>query len=137
MRIVLGVVRGGHLDPGELFGSGAEFIHVALGCQGIHVHRHQTVGPFVGRVRYIGDGDPLLRAAAAFGARPAGERDQRNLAFAFSDCLCGMRGVDQIGTAANVGRVEVTDLQTHVVDHVERSEAGSITGAEVGVDVLQ
>ena len=38
VRIVLGVVRGGHLDPGELLARGPVLVHVAHGAHRVLVH---------------------------------------------------------------------------------------------------
>ena len=53
-RVVLGVMRGGDFDPGELLGGGAVFVHVALGRHGVLVERDRVVRQFKGHVRRVG-----------------------------------------------------------------------------------
>jgi len=45
--------------------------------------------------------------------------------------------VDEVGGAAGLGGIQVTDvLQAHVVDHGEAAEARRVAGAEIAVDVV-
>src|SRR3546814_4026189 len=41
MLVVLRVVRGGDLDPGELLAGRAELVHVAHGAHGVHVRSEE------------------------------------------------------------------------------------------------
>jgi hypothetical protein len=74
---------------------------------------------------------------AAFGTRPPGERDQRDVAMAGGDRLRRMRHMDEVRGAAGLGRVDMAHAQAEVVDHAQHAEAGCIAGAEVAVDVLE
>ena len=98
VRVVLGVMRGGDLDPGELLAGRAELVHVAHGAHGVHVGGGRPVGKLelqVGLVRIAG----ARRGAGghALAARPAGERDQRDVALAGGDRLAprGRRARDR------------------------------------------
>ena len=138
MRIVLRVMRGRDLDPGELLGGRSELVHVPHRAVGVHVHDGRTVRELE---RIVG----RRRAAAAarhgagrhaLGARAAGQGDQRHLALARGDRLGGVTDMKHVGRAAGVGRIDVTDLEAHVLDHRHRPETGRIAGAEVAVDVV-
>ena len=72
----------------------------------------------------------------ALGARPAGQRDQRHVALARGDGLGGVADVHHVGRAAGLGRVDVAELEPHVVGHRQRAQAGRVAGAEVAVDVV-
>ena len=75
--------------------------------------------------------------AMPFAARPAGQRDQCDIAAAGGDRLQRMADSDLIRRAADVGGVHVAALQAHVVDHRHRAEAARrIAGAVIAVDVV-
>ena len=42
--------------------------------------------------------------------------------------------MDQIGTAAGLGGIDVADLEAEVIDHRPKA-AGGVAGAEIAVDV--
>ncbi len=119
---------GRDLDPGELFAGGAVVVHMA--------HGTHAVG--------IMGGGPISRLEIGFraggarrhhpGARLAGERHQRDRAFAGRDRLGSVAEMDQIGTTAGLGGIDVTDLQSEVIDHRPKA-AGGVAGAEIAVDI--
>ena len=51
VRVVLRMVRGGHLDPCELLAGGAVLVHVPHRAHRVHVDRRGAVGDLEGRVR--------------------------------------------------------------------------------------
>ena len=57
MRVVLGVMRGCDLDPGQLFGRRAEFVHVAHRHHGVHVGDRRKIRLLELRVRHAGRND--------------------------------------------------------------------------------
>ena len=125
VRIVLGVMGGGDLDPGELLAGGAELVHVAHGAHGIHVRRGRRIGELELQIRLVRiAGARRGTGRHAFAARPAGERDQRDVAAAGGDCLGGVPDVHEIGRAAGVGGVDVAQLEVHVVDHRQAPRPG-------------
>src|SRR5205823_6055227 len=69
------------------------------------------------------------------GARPAGKRDQCDLAFPGRDRGRRVPDMGDVGGAAHLRRVQVAAAEPQVLRHRERPEAGGVTGAEVGVDV--
>jgi len=71
----------------------------------------------------------------ALGARPPRQRDQRDVALAGDDRLGGVGDVDHIGRAAALRRVDVADLEPHVVGHREATEPRRVARAEVAVHV--
>jgi hypothetical protein len=78
-----------------------------------------------------------LRPGAPFGVGPAGERDQRDVAFSRGDRFRGVRDVHEIRGAAHVGRVDVAELlQVHVVRHAPDVRARRVAGTEIAVDVV-
>ncbi len=129
VRVVLRVMRGRDLDPGQLLAGGAVVVHVAHGAHAVDVVGGGAVGGLE-----IGLGAVPPRGGIAAGARLAGQRDQRDRALAGGDRLGGMAEMDQIGTAAGIGGIEVAHLQAEVIDHRQRP-AGRVAGAEIAVDV--
>ena len=47
-----------------------------------------------------------------------------------------MRNMRNIGTATDIGTVQVPELEVHVVGHGQWPEAGSVAGAEIAVDII-
>jgi hypothetical protein len=132
-------MRGGRdLDPGQLLRRRAVFIHVPAGDVRVGGHdgaRHRDLERIVRDVRCPGPRHSAGRHP--FGARPAGERDQRDVAAAFLDGLRGVADMHDVGAAAHVGGIDVAELgQAHVVGLVDRPEARGGTGAEEAVDVV-
>ena len=119
VRVVLRVMRGRDLDPGELLAGGAVLVHVAHGAHAVDVVR----GRAVGRLE-IGLGAGRARRHRA-GARLAGQRDQRDRALAGGDRLGGMAEMDQIGAAAGLGGIDMADLEAEVVDHRPQRRPGA------------
>ena len=103
-------------------------MHVAHGAHAVNVVRGGAVS---GLEIDLGAGGARRHDA---GARLAGQRDQRNRAFAGRDRLRGMAEMDQIGAAAGVGGIEMTDLQAQIIDHRHRPARG-VAGAEIAVDI--
>ena len=68
------------------------------------------------------------------GARLAGERNQRDRAFARGDRFGRVAEMDQIGTAAGFGGIHVADFEAEVIDHRPEA-AGGVAGAEIAVDI--
>ncbi|MDT4788875.1 hypothetical protein FQZ97_212620 [compost metagenome] len=137
VRVIARVVRGGHLDPGQLLGRGAVLVHMAHGHHGVRVDGQRVVGGLEGQVGQVGAPVAGLGAAGAFGARTARQRDQRDVALAHGDCLRGMRHMRQVRGAAGFRGVDVADLQAEVVDHVQHAQARRVARAEIAVDVRQ
>ena len=64
------------------------------------------------RLRLIGIERAHGRAGRlAFAAWPAGERHQRDVAFAGGDRLRRMRDMDEVGAAPDIGRVDVPNFK--------------------------
>ena len=128
MRIVLRVMRGRDLDPGQLLAGGAVVVHMAHRAHAIGIMR----GGAVSRLKVLLGSRRARRHYA--GARLAGQRDQRDRAFSGGDGFGCMAEVDQIGTAAGFGGVDMPHLQPEIVDH-RPGAARRIAGAEIAVDV--
>ena len=111
VRIVLRVMGGRDLDPGQLLAGGAVVVHVAHGTHAVGVVGGGAIG---GLEIGLGAGGPRRHRA---GARLARQGDQRDRAFAGGDGFGGVAEMDQIGTAAGLGGVHVADLQAEVIDH--------------------
>ena len=128
MRIVLRVMRGRDLDPGQLLAGGAVVVHMAHRAHAIGVMR----GSAVSRLKI------LLGAGGARrhrrGARLAGQRDQRDRAFAGGDGFGRMADMDDVGTAAGFGGVDMPHLQPEIIHH-RPGAARRIAGAEIAVDI--
>ena len=129
MRIVLRVMRGRDLDPGELLAGGAVVVHMAHGTHAIGIVRGRPVGRLE-----IGLGAGRARRHRP-GARLARQRDQRDRAFARRDRLGGMAEMDQIGAAAGLGGIDVADFQAEIIDHRPGAARG-VAGAEIAVDIV-
>src|SRR5262249_54345667 len=70
------------------------------------------------------------------GARFASERDQRNRAFAGGDGFRRMAEMNQVGTAAGIGGIDVAHLvEAEIIDH-RPGAAGRVSGHEVAVDIV-
>ena len=134
--VVLGVVGGGDLHPGELLGGRAELVHVPRRDHRIGIHRGDAEREFPLRVRRIGAADARRGARMPLRARPPRQGDQRDRALAGGDRFGRMRHMGDVGTAADIGAVVVAQREIHVVGHGQRAEAGRVAGAEVAVDVL-
>ena len=137
IRVVLGMVRSRHLDPGELLAGRAVLMHMALGAHRIAIGVGDAVGIFpleIGLRRVA----QLWRNAGghAFAARPSGQRDQRDIAFACRDRLRCMADQAQVGSAADVGRIDMARPQIQIFDHRGRAHAGRVGRAEISVDVV-
>jgi len=128
MRIVLGVMRGGDLDPGELFAGGAVVVHMAHGTHAVDVMGGGAVSGLE-----IGLGARAARRQRT-SARLARQRDQCDRAFTGGDRLSRMTEMDQIGTSAGVGGIEMTHLEAEVIDHRHRPARG-VTGAKIAIDI--
>ena len=72
----------------------------------------------------------------ALGARPAGQRDQRDAAFAGRDRRRGVRDMDQVGRAAGVGRIDVPQPAGRDSRPSTAARARRVAGAEIAVDVV-
>ncbi|APO52550.1 hypothetical protein BD122_19806 [Bradyrhizobium diazoefficiens] len=132
MRIVLRVVRGRDLDPGELLAGGAIVVHVAHGTHAIGIMRGRAVSGLE-----IGFRAGRARRHHA-GARFPGERDQRDRALARRDRFRGMTEMDDVGTAAGLGGIDVAELfgvEAEIVDH-RPGAAGRVARAEIAVDIV-
>ena len=128
VRVVLRVMGGRDLDPGELLAGGAVLVHVAHGAHAVGVVGGGAVG---GLEIELGAGRARRRRA---GARLAGQRDQRDAAFAGGDRLGGVAEMDQIGAAAGLGGIEMADLEAEIIGHGHHP-ARRVAGAEVAVDI--
>ena len=128
MPIVLRVMRSRDFDPGQLLAGGTEFMHVTHGAHAVDVVRGRAIGGF--EVEFSAGPARGHRA----GARLAGQRDQRDAAFARCNRLRGMAEMDQIGAAAGVSGIEMPDLQAQIVDH-RHHPARSVASAEITVDI--
>ena len=128
MLVVLRVMRGRDLDPGQLLAGGAELMHVAHGAHAVDVVRGGAVGGLE-----IGLGAAGARRHRA-GARLAGQRDQRDRAAAGRDGFRGMAEMDQIGAAAGIGGIEMAYLEAEIIGH-RHHPAGGVAGAEIAVDI--
>ena len=137
VRIVLGMMRCGHLDPGELLGGCPELVHVASGHQGIAVDGERAKRRFKRLVGNVRAKISRLKAAGCLGPWASGERDQGDVAMSCSDGLGRVRDVNQIGRATGLGGVDVARTNAHVLDHAERAQPGGIARAEVAVNIGQ
>ena len=99
-------------------------------------HGTHAVGIVGGRA--VGGLEIGFRAGCArrhrTGPRLARERNQRDRAFARGDRFGGVAEMDQIGTAARFGGIDVAYLQPEVIDH-RPGPAGGVAGAEIAVDI--
>ena len=138
MRIVLRVVRSRHLDPGELFGSGAIFIHVAHGAQGIGIGDCAAIDNLKRIIRHIHT--PGTRRGAGghrLSARAPGQRDQRDIAFAQRNRFHRMADMHHIRTATHIGGIEVLELrQPQIIRHIEGPKPRRGAGAEKPVHII-
>ena len=138
MRVVLRVVRSRHLDPGELFGSGAIFIHVAHGAQGIGIGDCAAIDNLKRIIRHIHT--PGTRRGAGghrFGARAPGQRDQRDIALAKRNRFHRMADMHHIRTATHIGGIEVLELrQPQIIRHIEGPKPRRGAGAEKPVHII-
>ena len=136
VRIVLGVMRSGDLHPGKLLAGGAVLVHVPHRAHGVAIGGGDGVGRFPWRLRLVRIARPRRGAGRhAFAARPAGERDQRDVAFAGGDRLGRVPGQERVGRAADFGVVGMAKLQIHVFRHRGGAGPGRVAGAEIAVDV--
>ncbi len=135
MRVVLGVVRGRHLDPGELFAGGAILVHVAHRAHRVFVEDLRPQGMLVLHIGHRCGEMPLGRAGSALRARPPGEGDQRDAAFAGRDRRRRMGDMGEVGRAPQLRAVEVAHLQPHVIDHGKRPKTGRVAVTEIPVDI--
>src|SRR6266702_5366732 len=129
VRIVLRVMRGRDLDPGELLAGGAIVVHVTHGAHAIGIVGGRTIGCLE-----VGLGARRTRRRRA-GARLAGQRDQRDRALARRDRLRRVAEMDDVGAAAGVGAVYMAQIEAEIIDH-RPGTARRVTGAEVAVDVV-
>ena len=137
VRVVLRVMRGGDLDPGELLAGGAVFMHVAHRAHRVHVGGGGAVRVFELHLRLSGAAGARRGAGGhALAARTAGQGDQRDAAAAGGDGLQCVADGDLIGRTSDIGGIHVTAFQVHVVDHGQRAEAWGIAGAVIAVDVV-
>ena len=105
MRIVLRVMGGGDLDPGELLAGGAVLVHVAHRAHGVGVRRGDGVGPLPAALGLVRVARPRRGAGGhALAARPPGQCHQRDIAFAGCDRFGRVRREHDIGGAAKLGR---------------------------------
>ena len=66
----------------------------------------------------------------------AGERHERDIAAPGRDRLQRMADMHIVGGAAGIGRIDMAELQAHVLDHRQAAEARRIArSAEIAVDV--
>ena len=138
MRVVLRMVRGGHLDPGQLLTGGAVLMHVPHCRHRVHVGRGRRIGKFEAGFRHRhGRGARRRAGRHALGSRPPGQGDQRDRAFAERDRHGGMVDLMDIGGAADIGRIHVLQLEAEIIDHRQRAEPRRVArGAEVAVDIV-
>ena len=137
VRIVLGMVRGRHLDPGQLLAGGAVFKHVAHGRHAVHVDHRHAIGMLpgvVGLLRVVGSRQGAL--GPAFTAWATGQGDQGHIAFAGGNRLRCMGHVDRIRRTAGVGRVHMAQPQVEVVRDRQRPGAGRVGAAEEAIDIV-
>ena len=116
------------LDPGELFAGGAVVVHMAHGTHAVGIVGGRAVSRL--EIGLCAGGARRHRP----GARLAGERDQRDRAFAGRDRFGGVAEMDQIGTAAGLGGIHMANLEAEVIDHRPKA-AGGVAGAEIAVDI--
>jgi len=129
MLVILGMMRCGHFDPCELFRRRPVFMHVTHRGQCIHVDRNGTIRQLE---RALGRG---RRRPGFFAARLAREGDQGNVTLVQGDRLGSMGDMNQVRRAARFGGIDVSDLQSHIVDHGERTHSDRVAAAEVTVDI--
>src|SRR5439155_19549208 len=128
VRIVLRVMGGRDLDPGELLAGGAMLVHVAHGTHAVGVVGGCTISRFE-----IGLG---ARGAGRHrpGARFARQRDQRDRTFAGCNRFGGVAEMDQVRTTAGLGGIDVAHLKAEIIDHWPGA-ARSVAAAEIAVDI--
>ena len=132
------MMRSRHLDPGKLLGSGAVFIHVAHGAQGIGVGDRAAIDNLKRIIRHIHA--PGTRRGAGchrLSARAPGQRDQRDIAFAERNRFHRMADMHHVRTAAHIGGIEVLEFrQPQIIRHIERAEPRRGAGAEKPVNII-
>ena len=134
--IVLGMLRGGDLDPRELRARGSVLVHVAHGGHGVLVDHGGSEGKLE---RDVGRGPVVPRRGAgshALGARAAGQGNQRDLALARGDGLGGVSHVNHVGRSPRLRGVDVPELESHVIRHGKPAQSRRVARAEVSVHVL-
>ncbi len=136
MRVVLGMMRSGDLDPGELLAGRAVLVHVAHRAHRVHVRGGWPVGVLERRVGRVLRGARRRAGRLPLAARLSGQGDQRDVALAERDRLGGVPDMDQIGRAAGIGRIHVAQFEAHVIGHRQRPEPRRVAGAEIAVDIL-
>ena len=137
VRIVLRVMGGRDLDPGELLAGGAVLMHVAHGAHGVAVGGGQPIGKFPRRLRLVRIAQPRRGAGRlAFAARPAGERDQRDVAFAERDGLGGMRRQRHIGRCRRARWNRRGGVSDSCTRPWWRPGTRRVAGAEIAVDIV-
>ena len=132
------MMRSRHLDPGKLFGSGAIFIHVAHGAQGIGIRNGAAIDDFKRIIRHIhAPGTRRGAGCHGFSARAPGQRDQRDIALAERDRFHRMADMHHVRTAAHIGGIEVLELrQPQIIRHIERAEPRRGASAEKPVHII-
>ena len=111
-------------------------MHVAHGAHGVAVGGGETQREFPLGVGLVGIAQARRGAGGhAFAARPAGQGDQGDVALAERDGLGGMADMHEIGGTAGIGRIEMAQLQAHIVGHGD-SAARRVAAAEIAVDIV-
>ncbi len=132
VRVVLRVLRGGHLHPRQLLTGRPELVHVPLRCERVHAQRAGAVDQFERAFRALVDG-PRGRLAP----RTIGQRHQRHRALALGDRRRGVADViDGRGTAHSRPVYELQVGQPEVVGRRNREHAAA-AHHEQTVDVRQ
>ena len=80
----------------------------------------------------LGARGPHLRRT---GARLACKGDQRNRTFACGDRFGRVPEMDDVGAAAGIRAVDMSNLQAEIIDH-RPGAAGRVAGKEVAVDIV-
>ncbi len=128
VRIVLRVMRGRDLDPGELLAGGAVIMHVPQRAHAVGIVGGRSISRLEIR---LGAGRTRRRGT---GARLARQRHQRDRALARRDGFGRVAKMDDVGAAAGLGRIDVAHAQAEIIHH-RPGAARCIARAKVAIDI--
>ncbi len=134
MFIMLGMVRSGDLDPGQLLGRCGELVAVAHGGHGVviddHLVERSLEGGVGGVVVIVGQGGLRRRPG------PARQGNQGDGTFARRNGFRRMTQMHHIGRTTRIRAVHIANVQAHIFHHGQPAQTRRIPGAEIAVHVI-